>query len=1282
MYRGDGMKIIKQSEQSLLLNYFGLDNRYYLTVSVLTFFSFDNPAAVLKEQEMWPFVQGELGKDAILDMAMPKPKGEFLVWGRCFSPDGKPRGASRVSVRVGAVEKTLYVFGDRRWKKAAGVGLAISEPEPFIEMPLTYGRSFGGRGFDRNPVGRGAAPVATKDGSEVHPLPNIEDPAHLVGSPSDRPEPAGLAPYDASWPQRAKKLGTYDNKWFRERWPFYPDDMDWTYFNSAPRDQQMEDFFQGTESFLAAGMHPKKPVIESRLPAIRHRLFVNQRDDMKEPAGPTTFKEALTHIDTVWLFPHAERGILVARATIEVKDDEALDIPHLYIVNEEMAAAPGTIERYYEEFKKSIDRAVAVDIAPQMAEAKEKLTAMADMLKDLPLQIKDSVAQHLGQAPKSVKTPSEVALNSIALIEKQQKLLAQGEKKLLAMKAEYGHIMKMNTSAIGGAMKQFEDAKKELAAIPGKVAAAGKKKDEILKGMKEKFKTSVDPRLLAKVPGGGVDLDEVFASYEEKPGDPWRLSGMRFVERCRDEIASAPEILASLRSLGLRPYTLKRSWIGINRQETSLERSAWGLKGEAKTGDPAALVIPAGLVIPRFDGPDLDRIAVRPLFAGSGGPQSPARIPEACADGSGDAVVEGSEDFAMALGGEEGKPFVRVADDLEAVLLHQELGDFCAVVAMRDPFFAPDKETKAGLKKAPQFLVVAYPHEAQETGAIDLVPWMKLCPGAESLALPAGRNLFEAKKEGADLWQWVAGALRPGIAPAAETKPKDVDVMEPGALAALIPTIDVKAIFKEVEDALKAKMQPKLDLLAAKKKEGLALIGAEAGKRGFNLDEVMKNAPPMFPKGANPYKAAQEKYAQGFKQVRQQLVKQGTMNAEIDAKLAEAEGSAQKILADSAKLYDDGKARLAAAEAQVKAGPPDWAKKLLAKAGIDPDDPEPAKPLTREGVIYRHQMGLSLAGKNIAGVDLSGLDLAGANFSRANLQKTNFKGSNLDGADLSRSISGEADLSGASLKDAKMVKAIFQKAKFPGAQLQRADMSQSMMSEADFTKADMTGAIIVKTLLEKAVLKDVRAVEASASETYLLSADISGADFSGADLTKAVFLKTKLDGANLSRSKARQASFLEAKGENVNFRGADMHNSRILQGSAITGSDFTDTLADRASWMKSDLSGGDFRGSTIERALLQECDLTGTNFSGVTAKQARLTKSNMSDSNLKGINLFQGSLRKSKLVRTDLSGANLYGAEFYRTGVGETRLDDTNLKMTKLHKREDLLPEPPKEKKK
>ncbi|MDD3846835.1 MAG: DUF2169 domain-containing protein [Syntrophorhabdaceae bacterium] len=1275
------MKVVKEFEHCLLLNYFGLNNKYYLAVTVMTYFDLKDPANPLKEQEMWPFVQGELGKDAILDMAMPKPKGEFLVRGRCFSPDGRPRGASRVTVRVGSVEKTLYVFGNRYWKKAAGMGFAISDPEPFTEMPVTYDRAFGGSGFERNPTGRGISPLVSSSGAKIHPLPNIEDPRHLIGSPSDRPDPAGFGPLDFSWPQRAKKLGTYDNKWFQESWPFYPDDMNWTYFNAAPEDQQTENFFEGNESFFISGMHPKKPVIESRLPGIRHRFFVNQLTDVNKPAGETVFKEVLTHVDTVWLFPHAERGIAVSRGTAEVKDDEALDVPHLYIVSEAMAREPGTIEKYYEEFKRRIDRAVTVDLAAQMEEMKEKLTQVADKLKDLPLEINDAIARNLGHAPKSVKTPAEVALQSVALIEKQRKLLLAGEKKILAVKAEYGHMMKMDTSGFTKAASQLDKSARKLAAIPGKIEAFKKEKAEYLGKMKEQFKKSLTPLELSKMEESGVDIDSLFAAYGGKPGDPWQEQGMRFIEECRDRLTQDPEIMSAFRGLGLRPYTLKRSWIGINREEVRLDRSTWGLKPpDKKADDPEALIVPAGLVIPRFEGAKLQRIALRPVLDNTGAFPVPKDLPGATLDGGKDVPVEGSEDFVMALGSGEKKPFVRVADELEAILLHQELGDFCAVVAMKDPSAKLDKDTGGALQTAPQFLVVSYP-DTSGRAATDISEWRKLCPEAQHIELPRGKNLFEAKKGGVDIWQWIADALRPGVAPAPETKPKDVDVSEPGAVAALIPNIDVEALIKKVKDGITARIQPGLDTLASKKKEGMSLIGKELAKQGVSLDAVMKNPAALTPKGANPFTAATGKYAQKFAGLRQQLTSQGIMNGEVDKKLSEIEKMSQKILSDSANRFEEGKARLAAGKAKIEAGPPDWARKLLAKVGIDPDDPAPLKALTREDVVERHGKGLSLAGKNMAGVDLSGLDLTGADLKQANLQKTNLAGAILDGADLSRAIAGEADLSRASLRGATMVKGIFQKTKLPGASLSGADLTKAVMSEADLTGADLTGATIVKTLLEKAVMKNIRAAHASASQIYLLSADISGADFSGADLTKAVFLKTKIDGVNFSKSTVREANFLEAKGQNLNFSGADMHNSRILQGSVMTGSDFTSTKADRASWMKSDFSGSDFRGSTIERALLQECDLRGTNFSGVVAKQARLTKSDMSDSDLREINLFQGSLRKSKLVRTDLGRANLYGAEFYRTGVGDTRLDGANLKMTKLHKRADLLPELPKEKK-
>jgi len=194
------MKVIKDMEQGLLMNYFGLDGRFYLSITIMTFFAFDNPNQPISEQKLWPFIQEEIGKEAVFDMGMPKPKGEILVWGRCFTPDGLPNKASQVDIQLGPIKKTLYVFGNRRWKKS-GFGTVISDPEPFTEMPIIYERAFGGRGFDKNPVGIGINPVAGQSGEDMHPLPNIENPRHLIGSPKDRPEPTGLCPIDFTWPE-------------------------------------------------------------------------------------------------------------------------------------------------------------------------------------------------------------------------------------------------------------------------------------------------------------------------------------------------------------------------------------------------------------------------------------------------------------------------------------------------------------------------------------------------------------------------------------------------------------------------------------------------------------------------------------------------------------------------------------------------------------------------------------------------------------------------------------------------------------------------------------------------------------------------------------------------------------------------------------------------------------------------------------------------------------------------------------------------------------------------
>ena len=131
------MKAVKDLEHGLLLSHFTQDDKHYYVVSILTFFGFDDPAAQLSEQELWPFVQTQLGGEQVLDAGMPKPNGEVLVWGSCFAPEEKPVKILNVSFQAGPIMKSLAVFGKRFWKRQAGLVHTATDIQPFLRMPVS-----------------------------------------------------------------------------------------------------------------------------------------------------------------------------------------------------------------------------------------------------------------------------------------------------------------------------------------------------------------------------------------------------------------------------------------------------------------------------------------------------------------------------------------------------------------------------------------------------------------------------------------------------------------------------------------------------------------------------------------------------------------------------------------------------------------------------------------------------------------------------------------------------------------------------------------------------------------------------------------------------------------------------------------------------------------------------------------------------------------------------------------------------------------------------------------
>jgi len=277
------------------------------------------------------------------DFAYFKPKADLLFVGRCYAPGGKPVPICKVAFRVGSREHCLAVIGDRQWKRRLGFP-SFGDPAPFTEMDLSWERSFGGPDFAPNPLGRGIAASAVADGEPAVLLANLEDPTRVIKSPRDRPFPIGFGPVAPSWQLRTDKLGTYDEKWLAERWPWFPADFDWRYYNSAPESMQQDGYLKGDEKLYFENLHPDHPEYTCRLPGTRIRCFLDRRATEEQPARND---EIPMHLDTLWVDLEAEQLILVWRGVAELVDNRLDELENLIVLGESVAtpvASPQSVE--------------------------------------------------------------------------------------------------------------------------------------------------------------------------------------------------------------------------------------------------------------------------------------------------------------------------------------------------------------------------------------------------------------------------------------------------------------------------------------------------------------------------------------------------------------------------------------------------------------------------------------------------------------------------------------------------------------------------------------------------------------------------------------------------------------------------------------------------------------------------------------------------------------------------------------------------------------------------
>ncbi|MDH3465089.1 MAG: DUF2169 domain-containing protein, partial [Gammaproteobacteria bacterium] len=282
-----------------------------------TYFGDDDCRSILYPSDFVPF---KARTDLILNMT-------------AYSPDGVPKPHITVGVGFGQYGKQLDVFGNRQWLEETA-GKSPGKPQPFIKMPITYEYAFGGTGYSSNPIGKGRDTIL---------MPNIEFPKYRLTSPGDNLPPASFGALHPDWAQRMALVGSYGENYVKEIWPSFPADFDWSFFHSAPKDQQLKGYVKGDEPLVFYNLHPEFPEYRSALPGLRVRCFV---EEVAANNQPGEFREVSMNLDTVWIDMDAEKLVLVWRGLTPALSPKLKEFQSVFALAEPLSEPAHDLSHY------------------------------------------------------------------------------------------------------------------------------------------------------------------------------------------------------------------------------------------------------------------------------------------------------------------------------------------------------------------------------------------------------------------------------------------------------------------------------------------------------------------------------------------------------------------------------------------------------------------------------------------------------------------------------------------------------------------------------------------------------------------------------------------------------------------------------------------------------------------------------------------------------------------------------------------------------------------------
>jgi len=265
---------------------------------------------------------GEPGLSASLyesDYAPHKSKCDVLLNGSAYPPGGKPAERVPVSLRVGSWSKSFDVVGNRVWQ-AGALYIAVSKPEPFTVMPISYNNAWGGvdksqedpskhRYYPLNHAGIGFHEYTSAKFMDGKPVANTEEKGGKITNPKGSYKPMAFGPIGRAWQPRSNLAGTYDKNWLDKGFPFLPPDFKEDYYQAAPPDQQI-DYPKGGEQVELVNL-TRQGLTRFKLPKINTPIEYFFRNDER--------KASQSVLDTILIEPDLGRFILTWRSRIPVR---------------------------------------------------------------------------------------------------------------------------------------------------------------------------------------------------------------------------------------------------------------------------------------------------------------------------------------------------------------------------------------------------------------------------------------------------------------------------------------------------------------------------------------------------------------------------------------------------------------------------------------------------------------------------------------------------------------------------------------------------------------------------------------------------------------------------------------------------------------------------------------------------------------------------------------------------------------------------------------------------